>query len=76
MAVTDLPLLALITMLFWHRFPLLNHPVDSATTFTSSSKNVPVQLDAPPPSPPFAKLLSVSVARVRAVTGGEHANVV
>jgi hypothetical protein len=54
----------------------LNHPVDSATTFTSSSKNVPVQLDAPPPSPPFAKLLSVSVARVRAVTGGEHANVV
>ena len=32
MAVTDLPLLALITMLFWHHFTLLNHPVNSATT--------------------------------------------
>ena len=43
---------------------------------TSSSKNVPVQLDAPPPSRPFAKLLSVIVAQVRAMTGGEHAYVV
>ncbi|KAF8672386.1 hypothetical protein HU200_049590 [Digitaria exilis] len=75
-AVTDLPFPARITTRFRHRLPPSNHPVESATTFSPSSKNVPVQLDAPPPSPLSAKLLSVSVARVpRLVTAGEHAKV-
>ena len=75
--VTDLPFLARMTTLFWHWLLPSNQPVESATTFLSSSKKVPVQLAAPPPSLWSAKLLSVCVARVPPlVMCGEHANVV
>ncbi|KAF8720010.1 hypothetical protein HU200_024781 [Digitaria exilis] len=71
LAYTELPL-AEILMRCPQRAMSLNHPVESATTFSSSLWYALSHSDGPPPSLPFSKLLSVSTALVLAVTGGEH----
>ncbi|RCV42361.1 hypothetical protein SETIT_9G210600v2 [Setaria italica] len=71
LAYTELPL-AEILMRCPQRAMLLNHPVESATTFSSSLWYALSHSDGPPPSLPFSKLLSVSTALVLAVTGGEQ----
>jgi hypothetical protein len=60
-------LYALIIFRLW-----LNHPVESATTGVSSEWYLLSHSDGAPPSPPFSKLLMVSVAFVRLDTGGKH----
>ncbi|KAF8765874.1 hypothetical protein HU200_008393 [Digitaria exilis] len=72
LAYTELPLAAEILMRCPQRAMSLNHPVESATTFSSSLWYALSHSDGPPPSLPFSKLLSVSTALVLAVTGGEH----
>ncbi|WVZ59430.1 hypothetical protein U9M48_009573 [Paspalum notatum var. saurae] len=70
--IVELPLLAEILMRCPQRAMLLNHPVESATTFSWSLWYALSHSDGPPPSLPFSKLLTVSTALVLAVTGGEH----
>jgi len=64
LATVLLPFLALILIILPHRTPWLYHPEDSATTLCGSGWNLPSHSEAPPPSPPRAKLLRVRMACV------------
>jgi len=74
LASTLLPFRAVIFIIFPHLDPPAYQPVDSATTRSVFSWKFSSHSDGAPPSSPSLKSLSVRLALVKDVTGGEHVN--